>query len=223
MLDFAQARRMMVDCQLRTFDVNDLAVLSAMDDVPRECFVPEGREALAYMDKEIPVSDGLDVAERRVMLAPMVLARLIQALQLRRGKTVLDVACGLGYSSAVMARLGAVVTGREESEALAAAARARLGLCGYGSIAVTAGPLDRGCAEGAPYDAILVNGAVEREPKALVEQLAAAGRLACLEGSGGTAKGMLYVRSGDAVGGRPLFDAAAAPLMAFRSLPGFVF
>src|SRR3954447_16013014 len=85
MLDFAQARRMMVDCQLRTFDVNDLAVLSAMDDVPRERFVPEGREAFAYIDKAIPVSDDADALERRAMLAPMVLARLIQALGLERG------------------------------------------------------------------------------------------------------------------------------------------
>src|SRR3954451_19050916 len=172
MLDFAQARRMMVDCQLRTFDVNDLALLSAMDEVPRERFVPEGREAFAYIDKAIPVSDDADALERRAMLAPMVLARLIQALGLERGETVLDVACGLGYSCAVMARLGAVVTRLEQSETLAEAARARLGRCGFGTVAVVAGPLDRGWRERAPYRAILVNGALEVRPQALLEQLA---------------------------------------------------
>src|SRR5215204_6545048 len=80
MLDFAQARRMMVDGQLRTFDVNDLPLLAVVDDLPRERFVPDDRVAFAYIDQDIPVSDGLDVPEPRFMLAPMVLARLVQAL-----------------------------------------------------------------------------------------------------------------------------------------------
>ena len=97
MLDFAQARRMMVDGQLRTFDVNDLPLLAAVDDIPRERFVPDDRVAFAYIDQDIPVSDGLDVPERRFMLVPMVLARLIQALDIKKSDKILDVACGLGY------------------------------------------------------------------------------------------------------------------------------
>ena len=96
MLDFAQARRMMVDGQLRTFDVNDLPLLAAVDDVPRECFVPDERVAFAYIDQDIPVSDGLDVPERRFMLVPMVLARLIQTLDIKKSDKVLDAASGLG-------------------------------------------------------------------------------------------------------------------------------
>jgi protein-L-isoaspartate(D-aspartate) O-methyltransferase len=223
MLDFAQARRMMVDCQLRTFDVNDLPLLVVMDDVPRERFVPEDHAAFAYIDRDIPVSDGLEAPERRFMLAPMVLARLIQALDVKKGDKVLDVAGGLGYASAVMARLGASVIALEASEALAKAARERLGQCGVETVRTVAGPLDKGFAEAAPYDAILVNGAVEMKPQGLLEQLGQGGRLACVEGTGRAAKARLYVRSGDAFGARSLFDAAAPPLMAFRAEPGFVF
>ena len=122
MQDFALARRMMVDGQVRTFDVHALPVLAAMDAVPRERFVAAGRESLAYSDQDVPVSDGITGAERRFMLKPMVLGRLLQALDVRRGEKALDVACGLGYTSAVLAELGADVVGLEESADLAAAA-----------------------------------------------------------------------------------------------------
>ena len=120
MLDFAQARRMMVESQLRTFDVTDFALLDAMDSVPREKFVLPGRENLAYIDQDLPVNEG---PERRLMLSPMILARLIQALDVERGGKALDVACGLGYSAAVLARLGASVTALECDEDLATQAR----------------------------------------------------------------------------------------------------
>src|SRR3712207_2717064 len=99
----------MVDSQLRTFDVNDLAVLAAFDEVPRERFVPQGRESLAYMDQHIQVTEGGEGGEPRFMLAPMILARMIQALDVTIGAKVLDVACGLGYSSAILSRLGCSV------------------------------------------------------------------------------------------------------------------
>jgi protein-L-isoaspartate(D-aspartate) O-methyltransferase len=223
MLDFAQARRMMVDGQLRTFDVNDLPLLSAMDDIPRERFVPDDRVAFAYIDQDIPVSDGLGVPERRFMLAPMVLARLIQALDIRSGDKVLDVACGLGYSSAVLARLGASVVALEASEALAKAARARLSQVGVSNVRVAAGPLEKGFPEAAPYNVILINGAVDVRPQGLLEQLAEGGCLACVEGRGRAARAKLYVRSGDSFGARSLFDAATPLLMAFRTEPGFAF
>jgi protein-L-isoaspartate(D-aspartate) O-methyltransferase len=223
MLDFAQARRMMVDGQLRTFDVNDLPLLAVVDDLPRERFVPADRTAFAYIDQNIPVSDGLDVPEPRFMLAPMVQARLVQALEVRPGDRALDVAGGLGYSSAILARLGASVTALEASPAMAEAARACLGRCGIEGVETVAGPLERGFPDGAPYDVILINGAVEVRPQALLEQLAEGGRLACVEGRGRAAKARITVRSGDAFGARALFDAAAPALAAFRAEPGFVF
>ncbi|MBB4042140.1 protein-L-isoaspartate(D-aspartate) O-methyltransferase [Microvirga flocculans] len=220
MVDFAQARRVMVDGQLRTFDVNDIPLLDAMDTVPRECFVLPGREELAYIDQDVPVSDG---ADRRYMLAPMILARMIQALEVDAGERVLDVACGRGYASAVFRELGATVTALEADEALAAAARQSLAAAGAGDVAVVTGALDRGYAGNAPYDAILINGSVEVRPEALLQQLAEGGRLICVKGRGRAARITLYVRSGDAFGERSLFEAAAPLLPAFVPEPGFVF
>ncbi len=220
MVDFSQARRMMVDSQLRTFDVNDIPLLDAMDSVPRERFVLPGREGLAYIDQDIAVSDGPD---QRYMLSPMILGRMIQALGIEAGAKVLDVACGRGYSSAVFAELGADVTALESDEVLAAAARQSLSEAGAGRVVVEVGPLDQGCSKNAPYDAILVNGAIELRPEALLQQLAEGGRLVCVKGRGRSARATLYVRSGDAFGERHLFDAAAPLLAPFVQKPGFTF
>jgi protein-L-isoaspartate(D-aspartate) O-methyltransferase len=220
MVDFTQARRMMVDSQLRTFDVNDIPLLDAMDTVPRERFVLPGREELAYMDQHILVSDG---DERRFMLSPMIAARMIQALGIEAGDRVLDVAAGRGYTSAVFAELGARVTALESDETLVEAARQSLAAAGVTGVEVEAGPLDGGCARNAPYDAILVNGAVEVRPEALLRQLAEGGRLVCVKGQGRAARATLHVRTGDAIGERSLFDAAAPLLAPFALKPSFTF
>ncbi|MGF9759252.1 protein-L-isoaspartate O-methyltransferase [Microvirga sp. 0TCS3.31] len=220
MVDFAQARRIMVDGQLRTFDVNDIPLLDAMDSVPRELFVLPGREELAYIDQDVLVADG---AERRYMLSPMILARLIQALGIETGDRILDVACGRGYASAVFSELGAQVTALEADDALAGAARQSLSAAGAGNVTVVTGPLEQGYAGNAPYNAILINGAVEVRPDALLQQLAEGGRLACVKGRGRAARAMLYVRTGDAVGERALFEAAAPLLAPFVQVPGFTF
>ena len=222
-MDFAQARRNMVDGQVRTFDVSHIPLLAALEEVPRERFVAPGRETLAYSDEALPVTDGSEGGERRFMVKPMFLARLIQALDVRPGERVLDVACGLGYSSAVLARLGARVTALEASETLVSAARERLASVGASAVTVVAGPLERGHPAAAPYDVILVNGLVEVSPRGLLEQLADGGRLACIERVGRSGRAMVYVRSGDAFGSRSVFDAAAPVLSGFKAEPGFVF
>ncbi|HEY8567455.1 MAG TPA: protein-L-isoaspartate O-methyltransferase [Beijerinckiaceae bacterium] len=222
MIDFALARRAMVDSQVRTFDVNDLPLLAVLDELPRENFVPAGRENLAYIDRDMCVSDGINGAEKRFMLSPMVLARLIQDLGPRPGERVLDIACGLGYSTAAMARLGAKVTGLESSEAMAAETRTRLAGVGV-EAEVAVGDLKAGLPQAAPFDAILVNGTVEERPEALLQQLAEGGRLACVLGTGRVGRATLFTRAGDAFGSRALFDAHATALPAFRREPGFVF
>ena len=157
------------------------------------------------------------------MLAPMVLARMIQALEIEPGMRVLDVAAGLGYSSAVLARLGATVTALESDETLASAARERLASLGADGVTVVVGPLQDGHAASAPYDAILVNGAVDVKPEALIRQLTPSGRLVCVHGRGRSANATLHVRAGRAAGSRNLFDAAAPVLPDFEAERGFVF
>ncbi|WP_230532173.1 protein-L-isoaspartate O-methyltransferase family protein [Microvirga roseola] len=220
MVDFSQARRLMVDSQLRTFDVNDVAVQNAMGSIPRELFVLPGREDLAYIDQHVPVSDG---AERRLMISPMILARMIQSLEIDEGDKVLDVACGRGYSSAIMASVGAQVTALEADDNLVSAAKQSLASAGAQGITVVAGPLEKGFPENAPYDAILINGAIEVRPEELLQQLAEGGRLICVKGQGRAARATLYVRSGDAFGERSLFDAAAPLLAPLAAKPSFTF
>ncbi|WP_336492538.1 protein-L-isoaspartate O-methyltransferase family protein [Methylobacterium nigriterrae] len=217
MLDYAQARRLMVDCQLRTFDVNDIAVLDAFDAVPRERFVPPGREDFAYIDQTLRLG-GAD-GDARFLPAPMVLARMIQALAIEPGARILDVGAGYGYAAALMARLGARVVALEPVPGLAAAARERLG----GTAEIVEAPLAAGAAGHGPYDAILVEGRVELRPQALLDQLKDGGRLVCVMGRDRSAKTTLFVRAGDAFGARPLFDANLPGLAAFAAEAGFSF
>jgi len=217
MIDYAQARRMMVDCQLRTFDVNDNSVLDAFDTVAREAFVPKGREAFAYIDQTLNLGDA--TGETRCMPAPMVLARMIQALRIRPGVTALDVASGTGYATEIMTRLGAQVTALESVPDLAAEARARLGATAQ----VAEGPIASGAPDRAPFDVILINGRVEVRPQTLLDQLKDEGRLVCVMGPHRNAKVTLFVRAGDAFGARSLFDASLPGLEAFAAEAGFAF
>ena len=219
MLDYAQARRLMVDCQLRTFDVNSIAVLDAFEDVARERFVPPGREDFAYIDQTLSLDGG--GGDRRAMPAPMLLARMIQALDLHAGDKVLDVGTGYGYATAILRQLGAEVVATESSAVLAAGARERL--AGLSNIAVVEAPLEAGAPAQAPYDGILVNGRVEMRPQTLLEQLKEGGRLVCVLGPARAAKATLFVRTGDAFGARPLFDATLPALGAFATESGFAF
>ena len=212
----------MVDCQLRTFDVTDRAVLAAMEELPRESFMPDGMAGLAYLDRNVPLP-GKDGAG--IMLQPMVVGRLVQALSIEAGAAVLDVGSGLGYAAALLARLGARVVALEADPDLASSARDRLARAGLGGmVEVRTGPLAEGVADRAPFDAILVNGAVEERPATLLGQLAEGGRLACLEAGVAAGRAVLHVRvSGGGYGSRPLFNAVAPILPGFRRAPAFTF
>ncbi|MCJ2131633.1 protein-L-isoaspartate O-methyltransferase family protein [Methylobacterium sp. E-045] len=220
MLDYAQARRLMVDCQLRTFDVNDIPVLDAFEAVPRERFVPQGREDFAYIDQSLRIT-GQDSTTDRAVPAPMILARMIQALQLAPGQVALDVATGYGYAAAIMRQLGVRVVALESDDGLAAEAESRLSATD--GIEIVRGPLQTGAAKAGPFDAILVNGRVETRPQSLLDQLKDGGRLACVMGRDKAAKATLFIRTGDAFGARPLFDASLPALSAFSPESSFSF
>jgi protein-L-isoaspartate(D-aspartate) O-methyltransferase len=221
MIDFAAARRMMVDGQVRTADVTDPELLAAMLDVPRERFFPEDKVSLAYLDLDVVVSEtGLPV---RQLLKPMVLAKLIQAAGLIETDRVLDVGCATGYSTAVLARLAHSVVGLEEEASLARQASAMLAEAGVTNAKVVTGALARGCPAEGPYDLILLEGATETVPAALLDQLKNGGRLACVLGRGQSGKAMIYIRTGSDLSGRAVFDAAAPLLPGFAKPQEFVF
>jgi protein-L-isoaspartate(D-aspartate) O-methyltransferase len=220
MFDTVAARRMMVDGQIRTADVTDLDLIGAMLAVPRERFVPAAVAAQAYVDTDLALGEG------RALLKPMVLAKLIQAMRIRKTDHVLDVACGTGYSSAVLARLAGSVVALEQNEALAGQAKQAFASA-EGSIVGAVGPLSAGWPSAAPYDVILLNGATEVVPEALGRQLKPDGRLAGIFGRGSidraVGKAMIYRLIEGQLVGRPIFDAAAPLLPGFAAIPAFSF
>jgi len=217
MTDFATARRNMVEGQVRTADVTDLRIIAAMLEIPREAFVPAAMAGIAYLDCDLPVAMGAQGTRR--LLKPMVLAKLIQAAELAASDRVLDVGCATGYGAAVLARIAGHVVALEEDAGLTQTdALARLP-----NLTLASGPLAQGYPQGGPYDAIVLEGAAETAPQALFRQLKDGGRLVCVLGSGPAAKATLYRRSGEEVGSRPIFDAAASILPGFAKPPVFAF
>jgi protein-L-isoaspartate(D-aspartate) O-methyltransferase len=217
MTDYSAARRHMVDGQVRPNNVTDLRVISAMLEVPRERFVAPAGSALAYLDIDLAVGEG---GSRR-LLKPMVLAKLLDAADLRATDRVLDVGCATGYAAAVLARIAGEVVALEQDAGLAKTAQAALS--SLPNVSVVSGPLVDGWPSAAPYDVILLEGTTEIEPQAFCSQLKEDGRLICILGSAPNTKAMLFRRSGGEIGGRPIFDAAAAPLPGFAKAPVFAF
>jgi len=217
MSDFAEARRAMVASQVRVNDVTDRRIQDAMLEIPRELFVPRSKSAAAYADVEIETEDG------RVMLRPRDLAKLIHAADIARDELILDIACGRGYSTAVLTYLGEMVLGLESNEAMAGKAADRLAKIGATNAAVVTGDLKAGLPRQGPYDVIFVNGAVETVPAAWLDQLAEGGRLAVIVRDGAVGRATIFTRAGGAVGERAVFDAAPPVLKGFEGERGFVF
>lgn len=226
MTDFEARRIAMVEAQLRPNEVTDKRLIAAMRAVPRERFVPKTREGLAYMDQDIEVLPARDGAPARALLAPMVQARLIQLADIQPHETVLDVGCATGYSTAVLARLGAGVVGLEPDPELAALAKANLASCGHANGEIVTGDLTAGYAAGAPYDVIVLEGSVANVPNALLSQLKEGGRLVAVRTRAPNmrqGKAYLFVRVKGEASGTVEFDAAAPPLPGFAPAPSFAF
>lgn len=216
-MDFARARRTMVDTQIRVNDVTDARIVNALMAVPREEFVPDSLKALAYLDDDI----ALGSEPPRYLIETMVLARMIQTGAVGEGDRVLDVGAATGYSSAVLGLIAAEVVALEQDGALVGAARGALG--GTANITVVEGPLTAGAASKGPFDVILLEGAVEQLPQALLDQLAEGGRLVAVVGRGRAAKCLVHTRIGAEISIRQAFDAAIPALPGFDAPRGFVF
>jgi protein-L-isoaspartate(D-aspartate) O-methyltransferase len=218
MIDFVTARRMMVDGQVRTADVTDPRLITAMMELPRERFFPEDKASLAYLDIDVPVTEAGQPPRR--LLKPMVLAKLIQAADIAETDQVLDAGCATGYAAAVLARLSGSVVALEEDAGLAR--QATTALAGANTVKVVTGPLSAGWPAEAPYDVILLEGATEVMPSALIKQLKPGGRLVCIMGRG-PGKATIYQRTDTDISGRAIFDAAAPLLPGFAKPQEFVF
>lgn len=220
-LDFNELRTRMVDNQLRTTEVTSTPVLDAFLQVPREKFVPNQKSALAYIDEDLQVS-ALDAAPRYIM-EPSPFARLVQLADIAPGDVVLDIGCATGYSSAILSQLAGSVIAVESDADLAARASATLTDLGYDNVAVVTGPLQAGYTSEAPYDVILINGAVDFIPDSLFDQLKEGGRLVVVEGTGNAGVARLYVKDDGVVSGRRAFNAAVKLLADFERVPEFHF
>ena len=217
MVDYAARRTMMVDTQIRPNEVTKYPVIEAFLNVPREAFLPARAAELAYLGENVPVVPG------RVLLEPRSIGKMLDALNVQPGELVMDLACGYGYASALLARMAGAVVAVEDSADLVREAETRLAAADAHNVAVVEAPLTAGAPAQGPYDAIFVGGAVEEIPDGISAQLREGGRIVAIfmEGQLGTA------RLGHMIDGRVnwryAFNASAPLLPGFARAAGFVF
>ena len=219
MTDAAQQRLNMVESQVMPSDVTDRRILRAMGSVPRERFVPPAYASVAYMDDAIPLTT--PSGPRRGLMAPRVLAKLLQLADFGEKDRVLDVGAGSGYAAAVLAQFAKSVVALESDAALADSMQKTLKSLDIANVSVVTGELPEGWAKEAPYDVILVNGTIGLRPQGLLEQLKDGGRLVAVMSQAGVGKATLWRRLGRSFDAWAAFDAAAPALPGFEPVPQF--
>lgn len=218
-MDYAASRHNMVEGQIKTNRVTDPLVIEAMSEVPREAFVCGSLKSVAYID------DALSIGEGREMLEPMAYARMLEEAQLKETDIVLDIGCGTGYSSALLAKIVNTVVGVECNKDLAAKATSILGELGVDNAVVIEGDLKDGYPKQAPYDVIFYNGGITEVPQSAKDQLVDGGRLVCALDVNRAGVGTIVVvtKSGDVYSQREVFEAGVPLLPGFETKKGFVF
>lgn len=217
-MNLENARHHMVLSQVRPNDVTDLRIQLAMEEVPREIFVPAELRDQVYVEREV------DYAPGRWLLRARDFAKLVNVADIRPSDIVLNAVCGSGYSTAILARLAEMVVSIEGDEDMAAKAQENLNTLGFSNAAVLTADPSAGAPKQGPFDVIFIGGAIEKRPEALLAQLKDGGRLATIVRENGVSRGGVYVRSGDSFSFAPDFDAAtSAVLDMFKKEKAFVF
>ncbi|MEE2998931.1 MAG: protein-L-isoaspartate O-methyltransferase [Pseudomonadota bacterium] len=221
-MDYQAARHNMIENQVRPNKVTDLNVIKAMDNIPREKFVPAHAGSFAYSDKAILLS------KDRYLMAPALFARLLQEAQISTDDMVLNIGCGSGYPVAVLARIAKAVVGIEVDPVLAKTASALLVELGIDNALILEKVLVGGYAKQAPYDVIIFNGAIHYTPKKIIDQLAEGGRLVSVvadvnQSYGSMGKVVIMYKFGGQVSESEIFDAATPLLSDFENEKYFKF
>ena len=217
MMDFASARRNMVDCQILPNRVDDERIIDALLEIPREIFVPDHLAGIAYVDENIPIGDG------RCIMEAMVIARLLQTAALKAEDVALSIGCGTGYAVAILAKIVDTVVAVESDKGLIQKASENLAAVGLNNIAVVEGKLDEGNSDQGPYDIIFFDGAVQNVPKKICDQLAENGRLAVILAEDGVCKACIYTLFDGTITKREVFDAGTPLLPGFEQKQVFSF
>lgn len=233
MADFGMQRLNMVESQVRPSDVTDRRLMRVLQSLPREQFVPAWGRAIAYADEDVPITHAVRGKDARFLLAPRTISRLVQAADISAGDSILDVGCGTGYSTAVLASLARQVIGIEEDAELVAVAVAALKAAGIEQATIQRAKLAQGWPAAAPYDVIMLNGSVPHIPAGLLAQLKDGGRLVAIVTTAVAARdpvaargfgvAQVHVKRGAGFGVRQLFDAGAPPLPGFEKAATFAF
>jgi len=211
MADFKTARMNMIESQIRPNGITDGRIIAAMSAVPREIFVPPEKQSVAYMDEDVLLEGPGDTAPRFLM-EPMAFARLVQLAAIQPGDFVLDIGCASGYSIAVLAHLAQSAIAVEQDGALADTASDNLNKLELSNAAVLNVPHADGCADQAPFDAVVISGRVPIVPQKLLDQLKDGGRLVAVVGEAPLAQAHLWTRHGDTFASRVDFDATVCAL-----------
>lgn len=221
---FTIARRKMIEGQLVPANVLDAAVVDALAGLPRELFVPDALKGSAYVDENIEVSNG------RHLIAPLLLARLLVLAEIKSTDRALDIGSATGYSTAVLAQIAEYVVSVESDSELSESARKRMSRLHLPNTEVVTGGLAAGYASGAPYDVVLINGAVEVIPQALIDQVADGGRVVGVQSivhlpgtRAGLGKATVWRKDAGKLWPQVAFDASLPPLEEFAAKKEFVF